>query len=88
VTSRDSSAIGYWDLRNNNVRSPGDFSRYGITWSGSSSSPTRDATDWVTTATFPIPIPYSYTVHDPACVKQKLANVAGAGRSLATLSCD
>lgn len=88
VTSRDSSAIGYWDLRDNNVNSPDDFARYGITWSASSSSPSRDATDWATTAAFPISIPYTYMVQDPACVKRKLAAVAGAGKALATLRCD
>ena len=47
-----------------------------------------DATDWVTTAVFPISIPYTYAVQDPACVKQKLPAVAGAGKTLATLSCN
>ena len=88
VTSRDSTAIGYWELRGNNIQSPADFGTYGITWSASSSSPSRDATDWVTTAVFPISIPYTYAVQDPACVKQKLPAVAGAGKSLATLSCN
>jgi pectate lyase len=87
VTSRDSSAIGWWELRNNNIRSPADFGTHGITWSASSSS-SRDATDWVTTATFPVAIPYAYTAQDPACVKQKLPAAAGAGKALATLSCD
>jgi pectate lyase len=88
VTSRDSSAIGFWELRNNNIRTPADFTTYGITWSASSSSPSRDATDWVTTATFPIAISYAYTLQDPACVKQKLAALAGAGKALGTLVCD
>jgi len=88
VTSRDSSAIGDWELRNNNIKTPADFATYGITWSASSSSPSRDATDWVTTAAFPVAIPYAYTAQDPACVKQKLPAVAGAGKALATLSCD
>jgi pectate lyase len=87
VTSRDSSAIGYWELRNNNIASPSDFSRYGITWVASGSSPSRDATDWLTTKAFPIDIPYAYSVQDPACVKQNLQAVAGAGKSMATLSC-
>jgi pectate lyase len=87
VTSRDSSAIGYWELRNNNVRSPADFATYGITWVASTSSPTRDATDWTTTSNFPIGIPYSYTPHDPACVKQKLPAAAGAGKGLAQIAC-
>lgn len=88
VTSRDSSAIGYWELRNNNIKSKADFSTYGITWVASPSSPSKDATDWVSTATFPVGIPYSYTAHDAACVKAKLPSVAGAGKSLATLSCN
>jgi pectate lyase len=54
----------------------------------SGSSPSRDATDWTTTANFPVGIPYAYTVQDPACVKQRLLNVAGAGKGLATLSCN
>jgi pectate lyase len=88
VTSRDSTAIGYWELRNNNVQSPADFSRFGITWVASGSTPTRDATDWVSTATFPATISYTYTPQTPACVKQGLAAVAGAGKGLAKLSCN
>lgn len=88
VTSRDSSSIGYWELRNNNIKSAADFATYGIKWVASDSSPTRDATDWKTTANFPVGIPYSYTAHDPACVKSKLKSVAGAGKGLATLSCN
>ncbi|HEX5125357.1 MAG TPA: hypothetical protein VFW00_01325, partial [Rhodocyclaceae bacterium] len=65
VTSRDSSAIGFWDLRNNNILSPSDFGTYNITWVASTSSPTKDATDWTTTAPFPATLPYTYTV-DPA----------------------
>jgi pectate lyase len=85
VTSRDSSAIGYWELRNNNVASPADFTTYQITWSASSSTPTKDATDWTTTATYPVAIGYSYTVNPPACLKSTLKSVAGAGKGLATL---
>ncbi|MFN3862575.1 MAG: polysaccharide lyase family 1 protein [Roseateles sp.] len=88
VTSRDSSAIGYWELRNNNVKSPADFATYRITWVASGSSPSRDATDWSTTANFPLGIPYTYTVQDPACVKQKLPGVAGAGTNYGTVSCN
>ncbi|MFZ6846214.1 pectate lyase family protein [Undibacterium sp. RuTC16W] len=87
VTSRDSSVIGNWELRNNNIKTPADFSTYGIKWIASDSKPTRDATDWVTTAHLPIGISYSYTPDEPACVKQKLPAVAGAGTSLAKLSC-
>jgi pectate lyase len=87
VTSRDSSSIGYWQLRNNNIKSPADFARFGITWVASDSNPTRDATDWTTTANYPLGIPYTYTVQDPTCVKQKLPAVAGAGKGLAKLRC-
>lgn len=87
VTSRDSPSIGYWQLRGNNVQSPADFSRFGITWVASGSSPSRDATDWTSTATFPLGIPYAYTVQDPSCVKQNLPAAAGAGKGLAKLNC-
>jgi len=87
VTSRDSTAIGYWELRNNNITSPSDFSTYGITWSDGSDSPWVNATAWTTTATFPATLSYSYTPDTPACVKKGLAAVAGAGTSLAKLSC-
>jgi pectate lyase len=88
VTSRDSDAIGYWELRNNNIKTPADFTTFGITWVASPSSPTRDANDWVSTAKFPASITYTYTAQDPACVKQKLPAVAGAGKGLAQLSCN
>lgn len=87
VTSRDSSALGYWELQNNNIMSPSDFSTYGITWVASTSTPTKDSTDWTTTGTFPVGLGYTYSVHSPACLKAGLRNVAGAGKSLATLSC-
>lgn len=38
--------------------------------------------------TFPLAIPYAYTLDAPACVKSKLPAVAGAGKALATLSCN
>jgi pectate lyase len=85
VTSRDSTAIGYWELRNNNVKSPADFATYNITWSASSSTPTKDATDWTTTASYPVALGYSYAVNPPACLKSTLKTVAGAGKGLATL---
>jgi pectate lyase len=87
VTSRDSPSLGYWQLRSNNVLSPADFARFGITWVASDSSPSRDATDWTSTATFPLGIPYGYTLQDPSCVKQNLPAAAGAGKSLAKLNC-
>ena len=66
---------------------PDFFARFGITWAASGSSPSRDATDWTSTANFPLGIPYTYTVQDPACVKAKLPAVAGAGKGYARLSC-
>jgi|GEM_PF-595418 len=84
VTCRyDSSNCGKWDLRNNNVRNPGDFATYNITWS---SGGTIDATNWTTTAPFPITIPYSYSPVTPQCVKDKLAQVAGVGKNNAQLT--
>ena len=88
VTSRDSTALGYWDLRNNNIKTPSDFTTYGITWSASGSTPTKDATDWVTTAAYPVALGYSYTADAPACAKSGLKNVAGAGKGLLTLKCN
>ena len=84
ITCRyDSSNCGFWDLRNNNVKSPADFATYNITWS---SGGTVDATNWTTTAPFPISIPYSYAPVTPQCVKDKLAGVAGVGKNGATLT--
>ena len=84
VTCRyDSSNCGFWDLRDNNVKTPGDFATYNITWS---SGGTIDATNWTTTAPFPISIPYSYSPATPQCVKDKLATVAGVGKNNAQLS--
>ena len=88
VTSRDSTELGYWDLRNNNIKSPSDFTTYNITWSASDSTPTKDATDWATTATYPVALGYSYTADSPQCVKSGLRNAAGAGKGLATLKCN
>jgi pectate lyase len=84
VTCRyDSSNCGWWDLRDNNVKNPGDFATYNITWS---SGGTIDATNWTTTAPFPISIPYSYSPVTPQCVKDKLASVAGVGKNNAQLT--
>jgi pectate lyase len=84
VTCRfDSSNCGYWDLRNNNVRNPGDFATYNITWT---SGGTVDATNWTTTQPFPISIPYSYSPVTPQCVKDRLAQYAGVGKNGAQLT--
>lgn len=84
VTCRfDSSNCGKWDLRNNNIRNPGDFATYNITWT---SGGTIDATNWTTTAPFPITIPYSYAPVTPQCVKDRLAQFAGVGKNGAQLT--
>lgn len=84
VTCRyDSSNCGKWDLRNNNIRNPGDFATYNITWT---SGGTIDATNWTTTATFPISLPYSYAPVSPQCVKDKIASYAGVGKNNAQLT--
>jgi pectate lyase len=88
VTSRDSSAVGSWDLRTNNILGPSDFATYKITWVASSSTPTKDASDWTTTAKYPVDLGYAYTADAPQCLKASLANVAGAGKGLATLKCN
>jgi pectate lyase len=88
VTSRDSSALGFWELRNNNIASAADFTTYTITWSAASDPPSADATDWKTTATFPEALGYSYTANPVGCLKDGLPKVAGAGKGLATLKCN
>jgi pectate lyase len=87
VTSRDSSALGFWELRNNNIAGPADFATFKITWVASEDQPTADATDWKSTATFPEALGYSYTPSPVSCLKDGLPKVAGAGKGLATLKC-
>jgi pectate lyase len=89
VTARDSSAVGYWDLRNNNLASKADVSAgnaFGITWDAGNSG-TVNATDWTTTAAFPEPLGYTYAADAFQCVHDGLRGVAGAGKGLATLKC-
>ncbi|WP_211209819.1 hypothetical protein [Uliginosibacterium gangwonense] len=87
VTSRDSSKIGYWDLRNNNVASASDFGTYGIKWTACSGT-CKDATDWTTTKAFPsAEMTYTYTPDTATCVKNNLPAVAGQGKGLKTLTC-
>ncbi|PWC16613.1 pectate lyase [Brenneria roseae subsp. roseae] len=85
VTSRyDGSNFGTWDLRNNNITKPADFTTYNITWD-KDSSPYVNAEDWKSTGTFPA-VPYSYSPVTAQCVKDKLANYAGVGKNLAVLT--
>jgi pectate lyase len=84
VTCRfDSSNCGFWDLRNNNVRNPGDFATYNISWT---SGGTVDATNWTTTAPFPISLPYAYSPVTPQCVKDKIGSYVGVGKNNAQLT--
>jgi pectate lyase len=89
VTARDSTAIGYWDLRNNNLATKADVAlgnAFGITWDAGSAG-TVNATDWTTTAAFPVALGYSYTADPFQCVHDGLRAVTGAGKGLATLKC-
>ena len=89
VTSRDSDELGFWELRNNNVKAPADFTTFDLTWEPSDSTPTKDATDWTTTAAFPEALGYTYTADSAGCVtKANLLLAAGAGKHLVTLKCD
>ena len=78
-----STILGQWDLRNNNTRSSADNATYNIRWTAcSGSTPCRKATNWATTATFPISLPYVYTTYAPEVSKCIALNAAGAGRGL------
>ena len=74
VTSRDSSAVGFWELRNN-------FVGNGITWDSPGSNGVN-ATNWATTRAFGA-TGYSYTVTPAAQVKARVLATAGAGTNLA-----
>ena len=90
VTSRDSSAIGYWDLRANNLATAADVATgnaFGITWDAGSSG-TVNATDWKTTAAYPVALGYSYTAQPFQCIHDGLRAAVGAGKKLATLTCN
>ncbi|WP_229507026.1 pectate lyase family protein [Pseudoduganella rivuli] len=73
VTSRDSSQIGYWELRNNYVGP-------GITWDTPSGA--VNATNWGTTQSYGS-TGYTYTAIPAADVKAKVIATAGARTGLA-----
>jgi pectate lyase len=78
-----STIVGQWDLRNNNARSSADNSRFNITWTAcSGSTPCQKATNWTTTATFPIALPYTYTTYAPEVSRCIALNTAGSGKGL------
>jgi pectate lyase len=76
VTSRDSSQIGFWDLRSN-------FVGGGITWTSPGSSGVN-ATNWQTTRAFPEALPYNMSIAPAAQVKCLVFATAGARTNLAT----
>ena len=74
VTSRDSTAIGYWDLRNN-------YAGGGITWT-TADAPSANANTWATSKAFTGSLGYSYTPDPAACVKAIVLATAGQKLSL------
>lgn len=89
VTARDSSAVGFWDLRNNNLVTAADVApgnQFGITWDDGNSG-TVNATAWATSAAFPVALGYSLAAQPAQCVHDGLPAVAGANKALATLRC-
>ena len=89
VTARDSDAVGFWELRANNLATaadvaPGNCS--GITWTKGDTG-TVNATAWTTTAAFPEPLGYEYAAQPFQCIHDGLRAAAGAGKGLATLKC-
>ena len=89
VTSRDSDAVGFWELRDNNLATAADVAagnRFGITWDDGNDG-TVNALDWTTSQKFPKDLGYNYEADSWACVRDGLKAVAGAGKKLATLAC-
>jgi pectate lyase len=89
VTARDSDAIGFWELRGNNLVSAADVGPgncYGITWSKGDTG-TVNATAWTTTAPYPEALGYEYKAQPFQCIHDGLRAAAGAGKGLATLKC-
>ena len=90
VTARDSDAIGFWELRANNLAAAADVgpsNPFGISWTDGSSG-TVNATDWTTSAEFPEPLGYDYVAQPFSCIHDGLRAAAGAGKGLVTLKCD
>jgi len=89
VTARDSDAVGFWELRDNNLASAADVgpdNPFGISWT-SGSAGTVNATAWTTTATYPVALGYTYRAQPARCIHDGLRAAAGAGKGLATLEC-
>jgi pectate lyase len=89
VTARDSSEVGFWDLRNNNLLRAADVAPgnpFGITWDDGNAG-TLNATAWTTTAAFPVALGYTLVAQPAQCVQDGLRAAAGANKGLATLQC-
>ena len=89
VTARDSDAVGFWELRGNNLTQAADVAPgnpFGISWT-SGSTGTVNATAWTSTATYPVALGYSYSAQPAQCIHDGLRAAAGAGKALATLKC-
>jgi pectate lyase len=80
ITSRSSKELGFWDLRNNNIKSPADFSLFKITWTNSSGI-WKNADTWITTKIFPA-LPYEYTLDQAEKLDCITRVTAGAGKGL------
>jgi pectate lyase len=89
VTARDSDEVGFWDLRNNNLKAAADVAdgnAFGITWSAGDAG-TVNATDWKTTAAYPEALGYDFSAQPFQCIHDGLRAAAGAGKGLVTLKC-
>ncbi|MEO7033171.1 MAG: polysaccharide lyase family 1 protein [Polyangiaceae bacterium] len=89
VTARDSTAVGFWDLRSNNLATAADVApgnHFGITWDAGNAG-TVNATAWTTTAAYPVALGYSYKADPFQCIHDGLRAAVGAGKALATLKC-
>jgi pectate lyase len=89
VTARDSSEVGFWELRGNNLATAADVAPgngFGITWSAGNAG-TVNATDWKTTAAYPEALGYDYQAQSFQCVHDGLRATVGASKGLPTLKC-
>ena len=55
-------------------------------WTAGNSG-TVNATDWTTTAAYPVALGYSYSAQPFQCIHDGLRAAAGAGKALVTLKC-
>lgn len=89
LTSRDSDAVGFWEVKANNLSTAMDVAPgnpFGITWDDGNAG-TVNATTWATTAAYPVALGYSYKADPYQCVHDGLRKAVGAGKGLATLAC-